>query len=599
MNVGMVCGLIKAMAPGIDPADVEQAVSDWLNAHPEATTTVQDGSITEAKLAQDVLAELGEIEGLKEAIGKQEGEINEVKAELYDFSEIAVDATALNWRLNESNGLCSSASGYKMVKYKVTAGQTVKVVSDDRFQFQTVASVPSSGTSNRVGVTYGSGTFVLTVPDTATYLIVSTTSTGSTAAAYVGASKFESIEAEITGVENEIEQKTDFVTFITDPDFEDKTNIIADTTWQEGYYRGTNGNATTSQYTTNYICSDFIPVNPGEKYRLYVNGTCGIYAEYYSNAKNDGTEVSLGTVSGSGSHVDITVPDGKTFLALNCSLNHSNRVNVIHRLTQYDSEKAICFPRLVYGTQEWIGKKIVNLGDSCFANGVTTGNDISAFIAKDNGATVYNCAFGGCRMGYHPYAQYDAFSMYKLADAIATGTWTEQDAVAVYEDVPSYFATTLAVLKAIDFSEVDIVTISYGTNDFTGGIGIGGDTKYYADWALKYSIETLLTAFPNLRIFVCMPMYRVWLTEQHEFDEDSNTKECTATLAGGASNKLTDFVEAERNVCKGLQIPVLDTYYDLGINKWNWTTYFPATDGTHQNETGRKLIAEYIASKLW
>lgn len=33
----------------------DEQVSDWLDNHPEATTTVQDGSITEAKLAQDVL----------------------------------------------------------------------------------------------------------------------------------------------------------------------------------------------------------------------------------------------------------------------------------------------------------------------------------------------------------------------------------------------------------------------------------------------------------------------------------------------------------------------------------------------------------------
>lgn len=32
-------------------SDVEQAVDDWLEEHPEATTTVQDGAITEAKLA--------------------------------------------------------------------------------------------------------------------------------------------------------------------------------------------------------------------------------------------------------------------------------------------------------------------------------------------------------------------------------------------------------------------------------------------------------------------------------------------------------------------------------------------------------------------
>ena len=33
---------------------VGDAVSDWLDEHPEATTTVQDGSITEAKLSSDI-----------------------------------------------------------------------------------------------------------------------------------------------------------------------------------------------------------------------------------------------------------------------------------------------------------------------------------------------------------------------------------------------------------------------------------------------------------------------------------------------------------------------------------------------------------------
>lgn len=68
-ELGTVVALIKSMS-GADPAVIEEAVQDWLDDHPEATTTVQDGSITEAKLAQDVLADLAEIETLSEAIEK-------------------------------------------------------------------------------------------------------------------------------------------------------------------------------------------------------------------------------------------------------------------------------------------------------------------------------------------------------------------------------------------------------------------------------------------------------------------------------------------------------------------------------------------------
>ena len=61
-ELGTVVALIKSMS-GADPAVIEQAVQDWLDNHPEATTTVQDGSITEAKLAQDVK---GILDGLED-----------------------------------------------------------------------------------------------------------------------------------------------------------------------------------------------------------------------------------------------------------------------------------------------------------------------------------------------------------------------------------------------------------------------------------------------------------------------------------------------------------------------------------------------------
>ena len=60
-GIGATVALIKALAPKADPAVIQQAVTDWLDDHPEATTTVQDGSITEEKLAQDVMTMLNKI----------------------------------------------------------------------------------------------------------------------------------------------------------------------------------------------------------------------------------------------------------------------------------------------------------------------------------------------------------------------------------------------------------------------------------------------------------------------------------------------------------------------------------------------------------
>ena len=75
-DTGMTIGLIKALGGGASEAEVEElrsaiaqiqedipgAVADWLDDHPEATTTVQDGSITDAKLAPSVLSEFADAE---------------------------------------------------------------------------------------------------------------------------------------------------------------------------------------------------------------------------------------------------------------------------------------------------------------------------------------------------------------------------------------------------------------------------------------------------------------------------------------------------------------------------------------------------------
>lgn len=123
----------------------------------------------------------GDLDEIVDELSGLESALTGVGNEIYSYTQKAVTASADGWRLNESDGLCSSNPAYKLVKYTVAAGDIVKVVSDDRFQFQTVASVPSSGSNNRVGATYGAGSFILAVPETATYLIVSTPTTSSAA----------------------------------------------------------------------------------------------------------------------------------------------------------------------------------------------------------------------------------------------------------------------------------------------------------------------------------------------------------------------------------------------------------------------------------
>jgi len=245
-------------------------------------------------------------------------------------------------------------------------------------------------------------------------------------------------------------------------------------------------------------------------------------------------------------------------------------------------------------TRPLYGKVIANFGDSIFGN-KRPPKDISTALSDITGATVYNLGFGGCRMGAHHRAEYDAFSMYRLADSVASGDFALQDAVDVssVSDMPSYFTKTRDLLKSIDWDKVDIVTIAYGTNDFTGGNTLD-DAEDFGDYAysLRYSIETLLTAYPHLKIFVCGQTYRFWFNDSGEFDYDSDTYTYK-------DHKLTDFVAKTAEVCAEYHLPFIDNYDGLGINKFNRGQYFPADDGTHHNAAGARLIAEHMARELF
>ena len=64
LDFGTAIGLIKGLGSP-DPAVIESAVSDWLDDHPEATTTVQDGSITKAKLDSNLQGTVDDVANLK------------------------------------------------------------------------------------------------------------------------------------------------------------------------------------------------------------------------------------------------------------------------------------------------------------------------------------------------------------------------------------------------------------------------------------------------------------------------------------------------------------------------------------------------------
>lgn len=327
-----------------------------------------------------------------------------------------------------------------------------------------------------------------------------------------------------------------------------------------------------------------------------IGGLCFFY--YYDSNKNF---VKYSVYNKQTFPLSLTVSDKMKYYRISRPKSYAGKVYVspVVRTSLVDADYEYNEGyRLPDGFLPLSGKVIVNFGDSIFANSTVVDDShesISTQLIKLTGATVHNCAFGGCRMASHPTADYDAFSMYRLADAVASGDWSRQDTAMSGGVVSSDWATTLNTLKGLDFSRVDIITIAFGTNDFAGGLGLESDTNNFSTnhfaGALRHSIETLLGAYPNLRIFVCTPIYRFWMDSSNVFTEDSDTKAVNDI-------KLIDFVAKTKEVCLEYHLPCIDNY-ELGMNKLNRGFYFPATDGTHPNANGKRLIAEHIAKELF
>jgi lysophospholipase L1-like esterase len=107
------------------------------------------------------------------------------------------------------------------------------------------------------------------------------------------------------------------------------------------------------------------------------------------------------------------------------------------------------------------------------------------------------------------------------------------------------------------------------------------------------AISTLQTAFPNLKVVLISPTWRLWYTVNDGsgvYLEDSDSKDW-----GGGT--LIDYCESLKNIADELHVKYVDAY-NIGINRYNYPRYFNSTDGTHHDVAGRRLLAEYLARQL-
>lgn len=596
----------ELLAAGItDPEAIAEAVAAWLDEHPEATTTVQDGSITGVKIADDTIsdAKLAQTGGVLGTVGI-------IESQIVGMNGVIVPPPFILGTRYVSNGAEAYSSNNVRMTFALGTYIDLKqgdVVMKDASVINyfgggytadggsTFVAVPTQTGNRYVVQADGEYFFWVSKPNDAAFTVdeiadgwkyITFTRSGSLKDTVDEIASDTSIADIKTAIDYQVDA-------ITPTDFYVLPNVGKDINSSGALYE--------SSATSNIDTSGFIPLSG-----LY--GVCrvvtnmtkfplgGIY--YYGSASEGsyidrrfpGTNYEFDTFNGETvvwMPIDSTI-SGAKYIRFTSDNNRGFRFWVVESGPQAGVLDE-------YAKLPFAGKSIVNFGDSIF--GLTRPpHDVSSYLAQDTGATVYNAGFGGCEMSTHADSNYNPFSMCNLASAVASGNWSSQEAAASASGMPAYFSETVTMLESIDFNDVDIVTIGYGTNDWNNSSPLdnGGNTNmaYFAD-ALRYSIETLLTAYPNLRIFVCTQTYRFWMDSQGQFTEDSNTKVNATT-----NLKLTDFVSKTIEVAKEYQLPYIDNY-NIGMNRYNRSQYFYPTDGTHPTPTGNQLIAGNIAKSLF
>ena len=252
-----------------------------------------------------------------------------------------------------------------------------------------------------------------------------------------------------------------------------------------------------------------------------------------------------------------------------------------------------------FGLLNQIDLKKINIPGSFFEQ--TTmfcGDSVTEFgtypeqVAELIGANAIKVGYGGCRMATHPDVNYNELSMYKIAQAINTGNFTTmQNAInnlIVLEDNNNLAFTKLSTTN---FNKLNVLTIFFGTNDFTGNVILGAidsiDTTTF-NGAINYIIDKILTAYPHIKI--------VFITPTHRFIQDNKIDDVDV-VPNTLGKYLIEYVNAIIERANYNHIPVLDMYRNSGFNKYNHQYYF-GIDGVHPNAIGYTYIANKIAAFL-
>lgn len=239
--------------------------------------------------------------------------------------------------------------------------------------------------------------------------------------------------------------------------------------------------------------------------------------------------------------------------------------------------------------------QIVTFGDSVFTDigeMVPIPDRLSGLLDM----SVYNAAMGGtCAARLETERRLDyargSMSLVGLTRAVRAKDFDVQQTARIQDSNTERFLEMVEGLSQVDFSQVEIVLIQQGINDYHAGTAIENPEDPYDEYtylgALRSAVRDIHRVNPEIRVVLVTPTYTWYLVAGQTCEEADN--------GGGL---LEDYVQAELALARELGVEAVDLYHDFYPHAIgdDWAVY--TMDGVHPSESGRDKIAQKIAEIL-
>lgn len=366
-------------------------------------------------------------------------------------------------------------------------------------------------------------------------------------------------------------------------------------------------NSPTIANNARYVLFDYIEVEESKTYYFSCikGGTRNAYQVYFTMWDTNKNIITAAIATAN----KITIPVGCKFVRISLDTNNltisdfmlNERIEWMYN-AGYSTPAFYPFMEYLYNNvidpsknnilTSRTQKKYVAFGDS-----ITQFGNYPQLCGKYIGANItYNFGVGGTHYAMWNNSpdglSYDAFSMYRLVDAIVSGDWSLQEAGATIIDGingNAKHSELVTKMKAVDYSKVDIISLAFGTNDYGGNNILGtvddNDQGITTLGSLNYVLEKMSINFPKAHLFVMLPLFRTW----------NNGTETSDTRLNANGLTLVQYHDGIKSCCEKNHIPFIDLYNE-GINVQNHTTYL--SDGCHLTKYGYEWLGRKLAGYL-